>query len=60
MEKSEKGIGERGLGRKGKGGNKDREIIGQYEVGGWQRGEEAPHLAFAQEHGDLALYTVDH
>ena len=40
-------MGERGLGRKGKGGNKNREIIGQYEVGGCQRGEEAPHLACA-------------
>ena len=40
-------MGERGLARKGKGGNIDREIIGQYEGGGWQRGKEAPHLACA-------------
>ena len=40
-------MGKRGLGRKGKGGNKDREIIGQHEGRSWQRGKEAPHLACA-------------
>ena len=45
LEQSEKGMGERGICRKGKMRNKDREIIGQHEGGGWQRGKEAPHLA---------------